>query len=154
MKKLYVATLGVMLLLFSANVDGQMKQGSINVEISSMNPLRLHVTLRSGADKRTAIDRGQLPWVTRYGMTLVAVKADGQCLERVLPVEDPPVGTISVEPRQVLTGDVNLDGIFKGLDEAKRKSDVHLFWAYHAPEGMGIARWSGGWILIPHDRKP
>jgi|SRR5580698_353479 hypothetical protein len=151
MKRLCGLALILILFVFPHYGEGQATRAGVQVEISSLKPLRLHVTLRSGADKRVVIDKGQLPWATRYGMVLVAVKTDSQCLEKVLPVEDPGVGKISLEPRQVLTGDVELEGIFKGIDEARKKSDVHLFWAYQAPSELGIGRWSGGWILIPRN---
>jgi hypothetical protein len=149
MKKLCRLALLLVLFVSPYNGEGQTMQGGIQVQISSLKPLQLHITLRPGADKGVAIDRGQLPWATRYGMVLVAVKADSQCLEKVLPVEDAPVGQISVEPGQVLSGDLNLEGIFKGLDAARKKSDVHLFWAYQAPTELNMGHWSGGWILIP-----
>jgi len=132
--------------------EAQSEQAGIRVEISSQNPLSLHVSLRSGANKRVEIYRAQLPWATRYSMVWAVVTADGQCLERLFPVEDGAVGRISLEPGQVLSGDIGLEGIFKGLDEARRKSDVHLFWAYKPPQELNLGRWSGGWILLPQSK--
>lgn len=85
-------------------------------------------------------------------MVLTAAKSDSEPLEKVLPVEDPARKQISVEPGQTLTGTLDLDGIFKGLDEARKKSDVHLFWAYQAPPELNIGGWSGGWILLPQSK--
>jgi len=85
-------------------------------------------------------------------MVLVAATSDSEALEKVLPVEDPAWGDISVEPGQILTGTLHLEGIFKGFDEARKKGDIHLFWAYQAPDGLGIPRWSGGWILLPQSK--
>jgi hypothetical protein len=85
-------------------------------------------------------------------MVLVAAKSYSEPLKKVLPVEDPARKQISVEPGQTLSGTLDLDGIFEGLDEARRKSDVHLFWAYQAPPELNIGRWSGGWILLPQSK--
>jgi hypothetical protein len=35
------------------------------------------------------------------------------------------------------------------LDEALKKSEVHLFWFYESPKELNIQHWSGGWVLIP-----
>ena len=125
------------------------EQGRIQVKVGSLQPLRLEVTLRSGAKERVVIDKSQLPWATRYAMVLVATNSNSEPLEKVLPVEDPARKQISVQPGQTLTGTIDLDGIFKGLDEVRKKSDVHLFWAYQAPHELNIGGWSGGWILLP-----
>ena len=87
-------------------------------------------------------------------MVLAVVKVNGECLDKVLAIEDPPVGKITLKPGQVLNGDLNLEGIFKGLHEARKKSDLHMFWAYQAPAQLKIGGWSGGWVLIPQDRAP
>ena len=144
----------LILVLFVLTSSGQKKteQEGIQVRVGSLQPLRLQITLRSDADKRVVINKGQLPWATRYSMVLVATNSDSEPLEKVLPVEDPAWKQISVQPGQALTGTLDLDGIFKGLDEARKKSDVHLFWAYQAPPELNIGRWSGGWILLPRSK--
>jgi len=143
-----------LLFLLSCDAIGQSVGGGVTVEISSLRPLQLHITLRSGADKQVEIYRSQLPWATRYSMVVAVVRPSGECLEKILAIEDPPVGKISVEPKQALTGELNLEKIFKGVEQARKKSDIHLFWAYQSPSELGIARWLGGWILIPQDRTP
>jgi hypothetical protein len=152
MKALTRLTLVIALLLLPAGAQEKTVPGGIRVKVSSLQPLRLQITLQCGANKR--VDKGDLPWATRYSMVLVAAKSNSEPLEKMLPVEDPAWGDISVEPGQILTGTLHLEGIFKGFDEARKKGDIHLFWAYHAPGGLGIPRWSGGWILIPQDRNP
>jgi len=134
------------------NGAAQTTQTGVKVEIVSQEPLRLHVTLSVGGNKRVTIYRDQLPWATRYTMVWTVVTADGECLERLFPVEDGAVGRLSLDPGQVISGDVSLEGIFKGLDEARRKSDVHLFWAYKPPPELNFGRWSGGWILLPQSK--
>jgi hypothetical protein len=48
----------------------------------------------------------------------------------------------------VLAGDIDLQYEFVALESALKKSEIHLFWAYKAPDQLRIHRWSGGWILI------
>jgi hypothetical protein len=36
---------------------------------------------------------------------------------------------------------------------AIKKSDIQLFWAYQAPKELNLPRWSGGWILLPHQKR-
>lgn len=146
--------LALALLILPCNGEGQATDRGLKVEVSSLKPLLLHFTLKSSADEPVEIFRSQVPWATRYSVVLAVVKANGECLEKILAIEDPPIGKILVKPGQVLTGDLNLESIFKGLNEAKKKSDLHLFWAYQAPDQLKIGSWSGGWILIPQDRTP
>jgi hypothetical protein len=137
--------------VFNGEAQTQHK-GGISVEIGSHKPLRLHIVLRPNATKRVSIYRDELPWATRNSMVWIAVTLDGECLEKMIPVEDGAVGRLSLEAGQVLSGDVDLEGIFRGLDEARKKSDVHLFWAYKAPRELTITKWSGGWVLLPQDK--
>lgn len=85
-------------------------------------------------------------------MILVAVKSDKNYLARNFPVDDPAPERVSIEPYESLSGDVSLEKAFKNLDAALKNSDVHVFWAYQAPEELNIGRWSGGWILIPQQK--
>lgn len=146
------AFLTIFLCILKVEAQKQQEAG-ISVEIRSQRPLRVHIALRTGATKSVSIYRAELPWATRHSMVWAAVRADGECLERIIPVEDGAVGRISLEAGQVATGDVDLEGIFRGLDEARMKSDVHLFWAYQAPQELAIGKWSGGWILLPQEKK-
>jgi hypothetical protein len=82
-------------------------------------------------------------------MILIAATPGGQYLSRNFPIDDPSPERVSLEPNGSLSGEVSLRKAFRGLDHALEKSEIHLFWAYEAPEELHIARWSGGWILIP-----
>ena len=82
-------------------------------------------------------------------MVFAAVRARGQALELELPVEDPTSDQISVGPRETLTGEIDLERVITDLEQKTKESDIHLFWAYEAPKGLGIPHWTGGWILIP-----
>jgi hypothetical protein len=85
-------------------------------------------------------------------MILVAVRPNGEQLEQNAVAGDPSPEEISLNPRETVSGDIDLIEVFKGLAAANKKSDIHLFWAYNAPEGLGIKRWSGGWIFIPQQK--
>jgi hypothetical protein len=85
-------------------------------------------------------------------MILVAVKPDKNYLTRNFPVDDPTPERVSIEPNESLSGDVSLEKAFRGFDDALKKSDINLFWAYQPPEELHIGRWSGGWILIPQQK--
>jgi hypothetical protein len=125
---------------------------AIQVQLSDKKPPLLHVTLRSFSASRITLNTLHLPWATRYSMVLVPVKPDGQCLPKYYPVEDSPVRRVSLEPHGSLSGDIDLQSVLPGLEEALKKTDIHLFWAYEAPEELQAARWSGGWILIPQQK--
>lgn len=121
--------------------------GGIRVEIDHRKPLMLQVELRSGNETRISLYKSRLPWGSAYSMILVAVTSDGVYLKKELPVDDPSPDQVSLGVQESIKGEVDLREIFRGLDEALKKSDVHLFWAYEAPEEMHIAR-AGGWIFI------
>jgi len=83
-------------------------------------------------------------------MRFVPVNRDGECIDNKYFAEEyPNYQKVSIDPNGSITGKIDLRWVIPELDEALKKSDVHLFWAYKAPEELHIARWSGGWILIP-----
>ena len=78
MKKLLMFSVVLMLWFSPCSGESHARRGGVSVEITSLKPFRLHVSLRSGELKRVSIDRSELPWATRYGMLLVAVKENGE----------------------------------------------------------------------------
>jgi hypothetical protein len=78
---------------------------------------------------------------------------NGECLEQNVVAGDPSPEKISLDPNESVSGDINLTEVFKDLKGAIRKSDIHLFWAYRSPEGLNLPRWSGGWILLPQQKR-
>ena len=147
------AVIPVMALVFSvASLGNQTTTPDIRVELSNQKPLSLHVTVRSKAEKQVSLFKWRLPWGTKNTMILVAVKPDKNYVTRNFPVDDPAPERVLIEPNETLSGDVSLEKAFTGLDDALKKSDIQLFWAYQAPEELKIGRWSGGWILIPQQK--
>ena len=124
---------------------------AIQVELNPQKPLHLRVTLSSGAATTATFSRADLPWGYRYSMVFAAVTPNGEPVELSLPVSDPGPNEVSVKPREVLTGEVDLRYVIRDLNAIK-KSDVLLFWAYKSPEELHIPRWSGGMVLIPRQK--
>jgi hypothetical protein len=145
----YLTAAVVVFALSAASGGNEATAPDIQVELSSQKPLRLRVTLRSRAESSVTLDKERLPWGNRYSMILVAVTPNGQCLQQFFPIDDPGFEKIALNPKASSSGEVNLDDFFRDLDGAVKKSDIHLFWAYDAPEELHIARRSGGWLLIP-----
>jgi hypothetical protein len=143
-----------LLLLFSAVPGGAQEiPTGVFIKLSKRNPLQLQITVRSLAKARTTIYKSELPWELRHSITLVAVMPNGECLEQNVIAGDPSPEQVSLDPNESVSGDVNLTEIFKDLSVAIKKSDIHLFWAYRAPEELNLPRWSGGWILLPRQKR-
>lgn len=135
----------------SAAVAQNTPEPAIQVELNPQKPLHLRVTLRSGAATTATFYRADLPWGNRYSMVFAAVRPTGEHVDLELPVDDPGPTKVSVKPREVLTGDIDLRYVIRDLN-ATKKSDVLLFWAYKSPDELHIPRWSGGLVLIPQQK--
>lgn len=142
------------LFVASSAVSGESHSSTsgVQVEMSTQKPLTLHVTLRSHAQTRVSLYSFMLPWGTTNSMMLVPVTRDKKCFDNDTIVDDSGHQEVFVEPNGSLSGDIDLRQVLPGLEEALKKSDVHLLWAYKAPEALHIGDWSGGWILIPQRR--
>jgi hypothetical protein len=136
---LNIAVATFVLILFpTVSGRGETVPAGIQVEMDHRKPLWLHITLRSFAEARATVYKSVLPWGSSYSIILVAATSDGQCLDRNLPVDDPSPEQVSLDPKGSLSGDINLRNIFPNLDRASKRSAVHLFWAYEAPEELRI----------------
>jgi len=142
------ATAFLLFSVFGVPAGGETVPAGIQVEMDSKKPLSLRVELRSGAETRVTFYKSRLPWGSTHSMILVAVTPTGRYLEKQLPIDDPSPEKVTLDPKESIRGNINLRKVFKGLDEVLEKSDVHVFWAYEAPEELRVGRWSGGWILI------
>jgi hypothetical protein len=151
LSRFHVIVIGLSLFVAVGTIPGnaQSLKSGIRVELDGKNPLRLHVTLRSLAKTKITIYKSQLPWELRDSIILVAVRSNGLRLDQNVVAGDPSPEQISLKPNESVSGYINLSDVFQGLDDAVGKSDIQLFWAYRSPEGLGLDRWSGGWILIP-----
>jgi hypothetical protein len=146
-----IAVTAVLVLAVSAG-GSESQPSSIQVELDSQKSLSLNVTIWSRAEKRVTFAKWRLPWGNRNSMILVAVTPGKEYIVRNFPVDDPSYEKVSLDPNESLSGEVSLEKAFTGLGAALKKSDIHLFWAYEAPEELHIAHWAGGWILIPQQK--
>lgn len=134
--------------LFGAQLAGQTASPGVRVELDASGHM-LRITLSSAVSVPVSTYRHKLPWGNRYSMLFAAVTADGKPLAQYYPVDDPLLDRVTLGPNSSLSGVVDLENVFKGFDNEVSKSVVNLFWAYKAPNGLGIPQWSGGWVLIP-----
>jgi hypothetical protein len=124
---------------------------AIQVELNHEKPLHLRVTLRSGAGTAATFYQSDLPWGNRDSMVFSAVRPNGDTVDLIFPEDNPGPTKVSVKPRQMLTGDIDLQYVIRDLNVLKN-SEVLLFWAYKSPEELHIPRWSGGLVLIPQQK--
>jgi len=125
----------------------------IQVALSSSKALTLIVTVRSRSQERVTLATWRLPWGNRNSMLLAPVNTDGVCVANRYYVEEyPNYNKVSIEPNASISGEIDLKRVIPELGDAVKKTDVHLFWAYRAPEELHIGGWSGGWILIPQQQ--
>ncbi|HEX4921664.1 MAG TPA: hypothetical protein VFV92_13105 [Candidatus Bathyarchaeia archaeon] len=150
-RRLLVAVVMVLLSLLSAIPTKAQNKAGIIVQPNAAQPLRLRVTIRSKAGTRTTIYRSDLPWMPGHSMILVAALPNGLSLDQNILAGDPTPERISLNPGESVSGDIDLKGVFKNIDSLIEKHDIHLFWAYRSPEGLGLPKWSGGWILLPQE---
>jgi hypothetical protein len=140
------------LFVASSAVSGESHSltSGVQVEMSTQKPLTLHVTLRSHAQIPVSLYTFMLPWGNRNAMMLVPVTRDRECFDnKYLVADDSGHQKVSIEPNGYISGDIDLRRILPGLEAARKKSDIHLLWAYEAPEELEIGHWLGGWIFIP-----
>jgi hypothetical protein len=140
--------LSVLFLLCPVPGASENMQPGIRVEMDRQKPLTLRVELRSGSNTSATLYRNRLPWGSAYSMILVAVTPDGRTLKKELPVDDPSPEQVTVDPKESIKGEIDLQGAFRGLDETLKKSAIHLFWAYDAPKELRVGP-AGGWIFMP-----
>ena len=84
-------------------------------------------------------------------MIFRAVDLDGKSIDLWPPIGEDLPDKVTMEPGATLIGDIDLRDVIRNLNITK-KSDVHLFWAYKAPDELHVPRWSGGWVFIPRQR--
>jgi len=125
----------------------------VQVALDSQNSLSLVVTVRSRAEVRVTLAKWRLPWGNQRSMLLVPVSRDGECIDNKYFAEEyPEYEKVSIDANGTVSGKIDLQKVIPELREALKKSDVHLFWTYKAPEELHIAHWSGGWILVPQQK--
>jgi hypothetical protein len=123
----------------------------VEVALHRQDPLRLRVTLTSGAATTATIYHAELPWGIRDSMIFSAVRPNGESIDLIFPTDDPGPNEISIKPREALTGEIDLRYVIRDMNVLK-KSDVLLFWAYKAPDALHLPHWTGGLVVIPKQK--
>jgi hypothetical protein len=113
--------------------------------------LLLRVTIHSRSESSVSLPMWRLPWGRQQlVMHLVPVDSVGACIgNKYVREEYPDYRKVTIEPNGSLTGEIDLRREIPELDEALKKSEVHLFWFYKPPEELHIGQDAGGWVLIP-----
>ena len=115
----------------------------------------LEIGLTAKGAKPIRLYQDSLPWESRYSMVLIAVKANrtGDLLKKYMPVDDPGVTVVVLNPGQPMKGRIALNKRFPDLVQTLQESDVLLFWSYQLEplDGAPLER-QGGWLLIPKSR--
>jgi hypothetical protein len=137
--------------LMTVAVAQDTEKPAIQVDLNPQKPLHLLVTLRSGAATTVTFYQADLPWGIRDSMVYAAMRPNGEAIDLIFPTDDLGPTKVSLRPREVLTGDIDLRYVIGDLN-ALKKSDVLLFWAYKSPEELHIPHWSGGMVLIPRQK--
>ncbi len=144
-----------MTILFLAAFPGvgfsQSTQPGVEVALHRQDPLRLQVTLTSGAATTATIYHADLPWGIRDSMIFSAVKPNGEPIDLIFPIDDPGPDMVSIKPRETLIGEIDLRYVIRDVNVLK-KSDVLLFWAYKAPDELHLPHWTGGLVVIPKQK--
>lgn len=148
---LQLVVLVVGLLLPQLAGGGEVRASGIIVQLQRDQHLSLHITLTSGSRATARFARNELPWSGGHNMT-VAATVQEECLARELPINDSMFLEISIPPKGSLEGKIDLEALYPNITRALRERDVNLFWAYEAPEGLNLPRWSGGWILVSRQK--
>ena len=149
----FLVAVPVALIIASSGGGRETQPSDVQVTLDGQKPLSLDVTVRSRAEGPVTLAKWRLPWGNQRSMLLVPVSRNGECIDNKYFAEEyPEYEKVSIEANGTISGTIDLQKVIPELGEALKKSDVHLFWAYKAPEELRIARWSGGWILVPQQK--
>jgi hypothetical protein len=115
----------------------------------------LEISITNPGNQAITMFKANLPWSTRHSLLLVAVTADRSArrLNEALYVDDPSPGAVTVPPSQVLSGHIDLDQRFPELNEARKHSEIILFWSYET-ELLNNVRTNrvSGTVVIPQSK--
>lgn len=128
---------------------------AITIETCSSNNTALCISIQNLRDAELEVALMYLPWLFRPGFVLVLVTARGQeiILER-LPIEDPPIGTIKLRPREKIQGEYSLLERWPSLTNVLKRDDVLVFWSYQFKilgDKSNKFQRQGGWLQLSRD---
>lgn len=104
------------------------------VERCSNEGATLSLTLKNLAARTIEINKGDLPWGLTSSLFLLVVTkaADPELLKPIHYFDDPRVGSISLKPASVATGEIDLQRRFPDLRTKLKTSDLLVVWSYEA----------------------
>lgn len=127
----------------------------VAVEATGTPARKLEMRLTNQSPEPITVFRHSLPWSSAYSALVVAVKTDavGTVLDRSTPVDDPVAGTLTIQPDETLTGQIDLERRFPSLSDVLKERDVIVFWSHQLQtvDGDPLPR-TGGWALLPMQR--
>ncbi len=129
---------------------------SINMKLCSSNNMNLCISLQNRSDTELEIAFMYAPWMFRPGFVLVLVTARGQeIIPEFLAIEDPPIGSITLKPREKIQGVYCLSLRWPSLADELKHDDVIVFWSYQFRSLEGECRKfqrQGGWLQISKEK--
>ncbi|MGH8321683.1 MAG: hypothetical protein ACRESI_06995 [Gammaproteobacteria bacterium] len=92
-----------------------------------------------------------LPWANRYSIVVVVVTKNGaEMLPQSAPIDDAGPGTTIIKHGERLHGSRPLTSYVNGLNKAREKGDVLIFWFYGPKDTKGKKLGNfGGWLILP-----
>lgn len=120
---------------------------NVSMEKSGSEVGKLKIEIEYLGEKDTALERFALPWKWPESMMRIAVSADGQSPEPLLPLEafgDPPMSFMPVKPGDIINGEVvPLAGLQDKIRDSNRLPLI-VFWSYKIKSSNRV----GGWFEI------
>jgi len=134
------------------------KRLAVEVEMAVPRPgtYVLKVTVQNVTTVPVSLSEWQLPWGNRYSLTTTALATGRipQTLRENFPIDDPNVGRqVVLQPGERRSGDVDLSGRFRTINQVLRQTDVIVYWLYQfGDKADSKIDYSAGWLVIPKIR--
>ena len=114
----------------------------------------LRFIVKSNSDEPMRYFVDGLPWRAFGSAAVVVATPSGETLDGVWPIDDLGPTIEVLQPRQEVSGSIDLTARFPSLKKRRRETDLLVFWSYKFWRTMpeGEARRAGGWLLLPRAR--
>lgn len=115
--------------------------------------VQLHFKITNNTDKILHTYEGNLPWSFPAPVVIAAAWVWGDILPHAPP--PPPTNSkrtsavVSIAPGETIEGSIPLSRYVEGLDEARRRGDVIIFWWYNSWGVKQKIGTYGGWLMLP-----